>query len=270
MAEMKALKFKLSGKSAFFKKPEVNTYCYFTYGNIHKVALLGIFGSIIGYNGYGDVKNFMQDTKRKKKQPLKPSYPDFYEKLVSLKIAITPLTKTGVINKKVQRFNNSVGYASAEQGGNLIVKQQWLENPAWQIYLLLDSPLAVQIKDKIAAHQCEYYPYLGSNDHFADITDISVEQLQEVQPEYLKLNCLAMQDNFSVRVLSGYEKRKLYYQGIKDVYMTFKYQETLPYELDAYTNNYILKNFIYTDDYLSSKGKAPVYELADGNKISFC
>ena len=41
---MEVLRFSLSGKTAFFKKPEVNTYYYFTYGNIHKVALLGIFG----------------------------------------------------------------------------------------------------------------------------------------------------------------------------------------------------------------------------------
>lgn len=43
-------------KNAFFKKPEVNTYCYFTYGNIHKVALLGMFGAILGYGGYSQMK----------------------------------------------------------------------------------------------------------------------------------------------------------------------------------------------------------------------
>ena len=31
---MQALKFTLSGKTAFFKRPEVNTYYYFTFGNI--------------------------------------------------------------------------------------------------------------------------------------------------------------------------------------------------------------------------------------------
>lgn len=51
---MQALKFTLSGKTAFFKRPEVNTYYYFTFGNIHKVALLGIFGAILGYQGYNN------------------------------------------------------------------------------------------------------------------------------------------------------------------------------------------------------------------------
>ena len=53
---MKAVRFTLSGKNAFFKKPEVNSYYYFTYGQIHKVALLGMLGAIAGYNGYSQKK----------------------------------------------------------------------------------------------------------------------------------------------------------------------------------------------------------------------
>lgn len=49
---MKALKFTLSGNTAFFKKPDVNTNVYFTFGHIHKVALLGLFGAALGYGGY--------------------------------------------------------------------------------------------------------------------------------------------------------------------------------------------------------------------------
>ena len=48
---MKVVRFTLSGKNAFFKKPEVNACYYFTYGQIHKVALLGMFGAIAGYDG---------------------------------------------------------------------------------------------------------------------------------------------------------------------------------------------------------------------------
>jgi len=46
--EKEAIKFNLYGKTGFFKKPDVNQEIYFTYNNIHKVALLGILGSIIG------------------------------------------------------------------------------------------------------------------------------------------------------------------------------------------------------------------------------
>lgn len=62
---MEILKFKLSGKSAFFKKPEVNTYYYFTYGNIHRVALLGILGAILGYKGYSQMQDILSNKKKK-------------------------------------------------------------------------------------------------------------------------------------------------------------------------------------------------------------
>ena len=55
MGQMKVLRFTLSGKQAFFKKPEVNKYYYFTYGHIHRVALLGLLGTVMGYSGYAHI-----------------------------------------------------------------------------------------------------------------------------------------------------------------------------------------------------------------------
>ena len=55
MEQMKVLRFTLSGKQAFFKKPEVNKYYYFTYGHIHRVALLGLLGTVMGYSGYAHI-----------------------------------------------------------------------------------------------------------------------------------------------------------------------------------------------------------------------
>ena len=134
---MEAVKFTLSGRNAFFKKPEVNAYYYFTYSHIHKVALLGIFGAILGYGGYAQ----KEWKKEKKGQSIEVDYPEFYEKLRHIKVSVVPKNERGYISKKVQIFNNSVGYASAEQGGNLIIKEQWLENPVWDIYVLIDCEL---------------------------------------------------------------------------------------------------------------------------------
>ena len=115
---MKILKFTLSGKSAFFKKPDVNSNLYFTYGNVHKIALTGIFGAILGYGGYNSM-NIKRIFNKKSTEKDKGEFPEFYEKLRNLKISITPNGEKGFISKKVQVFNNSVGYASKEQGGNL-------------------------------------------------------------------------------------------------------------------------------------------------------
>ena len=98
---MEILRFTLSGKNAFFKKPDVNTYNYFTYGNIHKVALLGIFGAILGYHGY---IQYNENSSKRKKGDLEASYPEFYQKLKDLKISILPKKNKGYIQKKNTSF----------------------------------------------------------------------------------------------------------------------------------------------------------------------
>ena len=95
---MQALTFTLSGKTAFFKKPDVNSYSYFTYGQLHKVVLLGMFGAILGYNGYGQ-KRWKQV---KKGDPLTEEYPEFYEKLKHVKISIIPRNKKGFLGDVFQ------------------------------------------------------------------------------------------------------------------------------------------------------------------------
>lgn len=177
---MKGLAFELSGKTAFFKKPDVNSFAYFTYNNIHKVALLGMFGAIIGLKGYSqrEISNNRDEF----------NHPEFYEKLKDLKVSVVPISKKGYFSKKIQVFNNSVGYASKEQGGNLIVREQWIENPKWEIFILNDSSIENEIFDKLSEgiinNKCEFIPYLGKNDHIANINktrEIEMEKVEDVE-----------------------------------------------------------------------------------------
>lgn len=230
---MKALCFTLQGKTAFFKKPEVNSYYYFTYGNIHKVALLGIFGAILGYGGYTKQYNDTENRKR-----IEKGYPEFYEKLSKLKVSIRPNAERGFIEKKIQQFNNSVGYASKEQGGNLIVKEQWLEEPSWDICVLLDCEEAEKLSETILNHKCVYLPYLGKNDHFADILNATVAEVKEEKSGEGKLDSLFIKGNAEIVLRNSLRGKN----G-----MTYKYQENLPVGMDEWTNNYILETFIYTD-----------------------
>lgn len=258
---MEVLRFTLSGKHAFFKKPEVNTYCYYTYGNIHKVALLGIFGAILGYGGYSQMKGLGRG---KKKKELSVSYPEFYEKLRELKISILPARKfgKGYIPKKVQTFNNSVGYASKEQGGNLIVREQWLENPQWEICLLIDSAEAQKMKAALCNRTCVFYPYLGKNDHPADISEVKIEQADKSRLELGRLDCFFLKDEIAIADLDEEEQEEL------DAFCGFKYEEALPYGMDGWTNQYQLKTWIYTDAFVNAGG-TEVYQLEDEKKIVF-
>lgn len=235
---MQALKFTLSGKNAFFKKPEVNAYCYFTYGQIHRVALLGILGAIMGYKGYGHAGE----------------YPEFYEKLSTLKLSIVPRNPQGYIPKKVQMFNNTVGYASQEQGGNLITREQWLENPVWDIYILLDCEEADKISQMIRERRCVYIPYLGKNDHLADICDVKVVELEADSDETTVLSCLYLKKDGRLGIADDEDEDEEDDDDSEEV-PEFKYEEKLPVGIDGHLNLYEYETFCYTNMKVTLKQK---------------
>ena len=208
---MRAISFVLSGKTAHFKRPDVNVSTYFTYQHIHKVALLGLLGAILGLKGYNE-------------QGKNDKYPEFYEKLNNIKIAIVPLTKyNGIFSKKIQVFNNSVGYASQEQGNNLIIREQWLENPRWKIFINLESKVETNLLEKLEDYlinsKAIYIPYLGKNDHYANISNVELLELKKLdKPEYV--SSLFIWDEISL------EKNSF------DFKTPFTFKDTMPIRLN--------------------------------------
>ena len=256
---MEALKFTLSGNSAFFKDNVINTV-YLTYGNIHRVALLGMFGAILGYGGYGKQNDML-----KKKNKKMPDYPEFYEKLKDIKISIVSNGKNGCFNKKLQTFNNSVGYASKEEGGNLIVKQFWLENPSWDIYILLDCDEAKKIAEYIKNKKAIYLPYLGSNDHLANIMDVEIINIEEkIGSEDETIEILSM-----VKASDISEKKKNVFSMDKnsardDIY---KYSEYLPVALSKDLNQHEKEKMTITN--MSIILKKSYYKVEDKNIVFY-
>lgn len=221
---MKILRFTLNGKQAFFKKPDVNTYYYFTYGHIHKVALLGMFGAILGYEGYNACAS--QE---------KVKFPEFYEKLKDIQISVVPRAEKGCFSRKIISYNNSVGYASQEKGGNLIVREQWLENPQWYIYVMLDCDEAKKIADSVIRRTCIYTPYLGKNDHLADITEVKIINGELVPAEQVRqIDSLFAKELASVDVEDDVHENP------------YKYEESLPVALDD-RSMYCLKKLVLTN-----------------------
>lgn len=255
---MEALKFTLSGNGAFFKDNVINTV-YLTYGNIHRVALLGMFGAILGYGGYSKQNDML-----KKKNKKMPDYPEFYEKLKDIKISIVSNGKNGYFNKKLQTFNNSVGYASKEEGGNLIVKQFWLENPSWDIYILLDCEETKKIADYIKNRKAVYLPYLGSNDHLANITDVEIINIEKKTSS----------DNETIEILSMVkasdisDKKKNAFiiddNMKKDIY---KYSEYLPVALSKDLNQHEKEKMTITN--MSVILKKSYYKVEDKNIVFY-
>ncbi len=250
---METLTFKLSGETGFFKQPDVNTYLYYSYGHIHKVALLGILGGILGLSGY---------TQQNKSD----HYPEFYSQLQHLKVAIQPLNKEGYIAKKIQTFNNSVGYASREAGGNLIVKEQWLEKPSWQIYLLLENlsqnPLLQELNERLLNKRFVFLPYLGKNDHYANIEGASVYPLEKIKPDApTRLDSLFPKSSGKLT-----PKTDLF---SNDTELEYKYEEFLPLTIDGYCNQYQTVPFVFTNIPVTLLNNESIYCVNQTNLIFF-
>lgn len=232
---MKALRFRLSGKTGFFKQPDVNTYLYYTYGQIHRVALLGLLGAILGYKGYNE-----KDRKK---------YPEFYKKLKELKISVVSEGNNGVFDKKLQVFNNSTAFASNHQGGNLVIRQVWLENPSWLIYILLDSYQSEMIKEYILNKKTIFTPYLGTNDHMANISNCKIVDLEKSDENII--DSLFWDEDFKLRL-----KSKMY-----------KYEENLPFFLEEDTERYIRKKTLASNGEVRKKSDKNVIFKDLDNKL---
>lgn len=250
---METIKFDLTSNMAIIRKPDSNE-TYYTYNFPHKIMILGLLGAIIGLNGYN--YNLFQKNLGKKIS----ENPEFYEKLKNLKIAVEPNLEKENFSRKIQVFNNSVGYASDEAGNNLIVKEQWLEKTSWTIYILEDeSEEYRKIKDYLLNRKCEYIPYIGKNDHFADIKNVRVETVEKINEKVNKIDSLYYQDIANLKdnlfeEILGFEKleNKKY----------FLYKELLPISLSEKIGYDKYKEFVFTNQELD------IMDFSNINKVN--
>ena len=251
------VQFTLSGEFAFFKKPDTNKEeRLFTYSCVHKVILMGILGAIIGLGGYNQRKKGEQ-------------HPEFYDKLKNIKVAIVPKNENSYIRKKFHTFNNSVGYASNENGNNLVSKEQWLEKPIWEIIVLTDKTyykdngldidvnLLSKIEEYLLNKKSIYIPYLGKNEHPANILNpvkntITLSKVDE--GDVVLMDSLYDDDLFTpVEVMTrGLSVPKVRY---------YRYSEFLPVSLDGVFGLYEFKKLTHTNKNLKSNTDLDLYEL---------
>ncbi len=151
----KLISIDLKAPLGFLKKPDINEgggkQLYLTFNLLHKPALLGILGAILGLSGYRKLNEL----------------PEYYQELKDLPIGIQPLNANkGNFAKTIVQYKNGVGYASHEQGGNLIVAEQVLIQPSFRCYLMLntENPLHAQLDAYLQQSLAEYLPYLGKNE----------------------------------------------------------------------------------------------------------
>jgi CRISPR-associated protein Cas5h len=221
------------------KKPDTNEPVYLTFNMMHKPALLGILGAIIGESGFNE----------------KGILPDYYLKLNDLKVGIQPINhEKGNYQKTVITYNNTTGMASKEQGGNLMVTEQTLIAPAYRCYFLFDMDNKTHQKadENLSKYYAEYLPYLGKNEFSVWWENYMVyKDFSEFEPiGIFKIKSIFIKD---VPLKDSKDKDALLFDPVFEDApegFTFSYFERLPIGyMDIGKNNYQYeyRNFAFTD-----------------------
>ncbi|MBU2635716.1 MAG: type I-B CRISPR-associated protein Cas5b [Bacteroidetes bacterium] len=228
----------LRAQFGFLKKPDTNEGIYLTYNCLHKPALLGILGAIVGLGGYAQAYSVKKDL-----------FPDYYQKLKHLKIGIQPLDSAkGNFQKTVITYNNSVGYANLD-GGTLIVSEQTLLTPAYRVFLLLsvEEILEVQLYGNLKTGESEYIPYLGKNDFqlwWENFTEYEFEanhfpkESYQVETIFVKRKDRSIRDSRVILPIFDFSQQQ------PD---NFIYLEELPFEFDEKIKHYSKKSFAFSN-----------------------
>ncbi|ELR72967.1 CRISPR-associated protein, Cas5h family [Fulvivirga imtechensis AK7] len=254
----KLVSFNLYGDFGMLKKPDTNEPVYLTYNMLHKPALLGILGAILGLRGFQKQKEL----------------PEYYSLLNELKVGIKPLQhENGNFSKTIIKYNNSTGMASEEQGGNLMIAEQTLVKPAYQCFICLssDNRLHIRLLDMILSYSAEYIPYLGKNDCSVWWENAEEHSFQVFEPiEDFKIDSIFIKDK---PVKEG--KTEEVYFSLLRVNLEespFMYFENLPIGyIGAPLFQYEFRSFAFTNATLKSEYPLPenfsVLKLDSGSII---
>ncbi len=244
----KLISIDLFADFGMLKKPDTNEPVYLTFNMIHKPALLGIIGAIIGESGFKE----------------KGVLPEYYLKLKDIKLGIEPLShENGNFQKTIITYNNTTGMASKEEGGNLMITEQTLIAPAYRCYFLLETENEThqKIDGHLSRNIAEYLPYLGKNEFSVWWKNYRVyENIENFNPA----------DNFRIQSIfiksepiSPNKDIQPFVPFMTESGNTFSYFERLPFiyaEIAEKQFQYEYRDFAFADWMLQSKYETP-YEL---------
>ncbi len=250
---LKLISVDLEGDFGFFRKPDANNTINLSYNMLHKPALLGILGAIVGLDGFSQSYTKGLETPVKKGEKRSPKFPEYYEIFKELKVGIEPLNhEKGNFQKTVIKYSNTVGYAN--NGSNYLTEEATLIRPCYKVYLLLDITIEQQLKlyEYLRDGKTEYIPYFGKNEFPA-----WWERESFTEYEYLRVESI----NGSYKIRTLFEKaeivkdqRESFFDlfNFHELADPFMYFERLPKGFNEELLQYDLGEFVYTTFNLKS------------------
>ncbi|RLD58308.1 MAG: type I-B CRISPR-associated protein Cas5 [Bacteroidetes bacterium] len=247
----KLISIDLFADFGMLKKPDTNEPVYLTFNMLHKPALLGILGAIIGLEGFKE----------------KGKLPEYYEKLKDLKIGIEPLRhENGNFQKSTVKYNNATGLANKSEdnsGATLNIIEQFLIAPAFRCYFLLDTENEnhKNIDENLENYHAEYLPYLGKNEFsvwwkeykkYDEIKDFDFSKEYKIGSVFYKNEAV-----------SSHIAKALSRAMRKELKNRFVYFERLPVSYNEKLFQYEYNDFAYTNARFNTELKIDNVKIID-------
>lgn len=177
---MEVFKFRISGSGAIFTNPCVNSIST-SYPHIHKIALLGLLGAVIGIEKNNENKFICYDTLKDLKIAIVPSKISFDRAIVN-KTDTSGCSNydslkdiTGSTIKIFNKANIKEIKSGKNFGTTYISNYTELISPSWDIYIQDNSSdVYNKIKQSIINKESYYIPYLGKNWRMASFDEVEV------------------------------------------------------------------------------------------------
>ena len=227
----KLVSIDLTSDFGFFRKPDANNTINLSYNMVHKPALLGILGAIIGLEGYKE----------------KGMFPEYYQKLKNLPIGIQPLNhEKGNFQKTVIKYSNTIGYAN--NGSNYLTEEATLIKPSYRIYLLVDLEILEHrtLYECLKTGEAMFVPYFGKNEFHVwwykeDFIDYDFE-IKKINTKSYRVDTIFMKKE----IVKDQKEDVFDLFNFQNIESPFIYFERLPVRFNEELIQYEYGEFVYT------------------------
>lgn len=233
--DTKLISIDIQADFGFFRKPDANNTIHLSYNIIHKPAVLGILGAIIGLKGY--VK--------------KGEFPEYYTILEDLKVGIQPLdSDKGNYLKTNIKYSNTIGYANKQT--NYLTEELTLVKPKYRIYLLLNlnDEYNNRILDYLREGKSEYIPYFGKNEYHSWWTKDSYKEYEFTEGLQDCEESILVNSIFEKNIIFKDNKEKIpivdFFSNSSINETPFVYFERLPKGFNKELFQYKIADFVYS------------------------
>lgn len=247
---MNLVSIDLQSDFGFFRKPETNNTLNVSYNVLHKPAVLGLMGAVIGLKGY----------------QTKGELPEYYEKLKDIGVGIAPLDhENGNFTKTPIKYSNTVGYAN--KGANFLTEELTLIAPKYRVFLMLNDSVKEQkqLLENLEGGKSEFIPYFGKNEFSAwwykDSFEIYEFKVPKNINESIKIDTMFLKNQI---LKDNVEQVELDFlsAGRDDSEPCFMYFERLPVDFDSKLMQYQLQEMVFSNYLIkNAHSMSNIYQL---------